>query len=38
MKILRIYTVDGIQLVDYELNGHFNTMPYVYFKSKFELK
>ena len=38
MKILRIYTIDGIQLVDYEINGHFNTMPYVYFKSKYEVK
>lgn len=38
MKILRIYTVDGIQLVDYEDNGYFNTMPYVYFKSKYAIK
>lgn len=38
MTILRIYTVEGIQLVDYVHEGHYNTMPYVLFKSKYELK
>ena len=36
MKILRIYTKEGVQLVDYEINGHFNTMPYKLFKRKYE--
>lgn len=37
MKIINIYTSDGIKLIDFELNGHFNTMPYKIFKRKYKL-
>lgn len=37
MKILNIYTKQGIYLIDYEIDGHFNTMPYKLFKQKYKL-
>ena len=37
MKILRIYTNHEVKLIEYELNGHFNTMTYKLFKRKYKL-
>lgn len=37
MKILKIYSKEGVQLVDFELYGNFNTMPYKLFKRKYEI-
>ena len=37
MRIIKIYTNQGIYLIDYEFNGHFNTMPYKLFKQKYKL-
>lgn len=37
MKIINIYTSEGVKLIDFEFNGHFNTMPYKIFKRKYKL-
>jgi len=36
MKIINIYTKEGVKLIDYEFNGYFNTMPYKLFKQKYK--
>lgn len=37
MKIIRIYFKQDVTLVDYELNGHFNTMPLKLFKKYYKI-
>ena len=38
IKIIKIYSKESIQLIDFEIDGNFNTMPYILFKRKYKPK
>ena len=38
IKIIKKYSKESIQLIDFEIDGKFNTMPVKYFNKKYKLK